>query len=184
MQTLKFTIGDRLQIEIAGNDPLEIWPAAAFWLSLPTACPQCNAGLVLEYKTPQSYKYYVLKCTGPLRHAVNLGQKQDDRSLYYDRTKPWEQFRPGLDNYQELEATAANGSTTPPATQPAEHANAPNSKRGELINRIQSRFKLCEEKGIEGRSKVKLELLGKFTDDQLQNAADYLQKQLDDDIPF
>lgn len=176
MQTLKFTIGDRLQIEIAGNDPLEIWPAAAFWLSLPTVCPKCNAGLVLEYTTPQTYKYYKLKCTGPEHHAVNLGQKQDDRSLYYDRQKPWEPFRFGQ---TEDQAAAARESAAAP-----EHTNAPNSERGQLISRIQTRFQLCADKGIDGREKVKLDLLGKFTDEQLSKAADYLQKLLDDDIPF
>jgi hypothetical protein len=85
-------------VEIEGSDAREIWPAAAFWGSLPDHCPVCKSSLTFEFTTPKTFKYYKLKCTGEVPHCVNLGQRQDGGSLYFDRSKSWERFRPGSDD--------------------------------------------------------------------------------------
>lgn len=186
MQTLKFNLSDRIAVEISGNDPLEIFPAAAFWLSLPTQCPKCQAPLVLEYTTPQTYKYYKLKCTGPTPHAVNLGQKQIDSSLYYDRAKTWETFRAGANEDDQAAATEANNA-------PA-HQNAGGSWRSGTIVGINDLYTRCVALKLTAAERVKPADLGKYSDEQLSAARDFLKDLIanappattkpDDDIPF
>lgn len=173
MQTLKFNLSSGVAIEISGDDPLQIWPAAAFWLSLPNACPICNASLVLEYTTPQTYKYYKLKCTGPTAHAVNLGQKQDDRSLYFDRSKPWENFRPGT-NAEDHAAT--NESAQAPA-----HRNAPNGDKGKLIETIRIQHNACQIRRLKGFERVDVNKLGTQDVNELQRCSNYLAGLLNGD---
>ena len=83
LQTPLFTV------EISAEDERDIFKKAAFWLSLPPACPVCGAAVVLDYRTPKTFKYYELKCTGTPAHKTNLGQPQDLSTLYYDKSKPW-----------------------------------------------------------------------------------------------
>lgn len=197
MQTLKFNVGDRLSIELTGGDPREFWPAAAFWLSLPTACPLCASALVLEYTTPKTYKYYKLKCTGPTPHAVNLGQKIDDGSLYFDRSKTWETFRPGMN---EDDHAAAAESAQAPA-----HANAPAGDKGKLIQTIREQYNACEIRRVKGYERVDLNKLGGQSIAELERCSNFLagllngnalptsqpapaappvRRPVDDDIPF
>lgn len=176
MEKLTIKLNARLSVEIAGDKSQDVIRIASFWDSLPGECPLCKSPVRFEYTTPQTYKYYKLKCTGPVPHGVALSERQDGSGMYLDRSKAWEVWRAG---HTEDQAAAVRESAATP-----EHANAPESARGKLIARIQRLFKLCAEKGIESRNKVKLETLGKFTDEQLEKAGDYLQRELDNDVPF
>lgn len=100
-------------ISIDGDSGLDLIPAAAFWLSLPTNCPECAKPLIFDFSTPKGYKYYKLKCTGTPPHCVNLGKKQGDGSLYYDASKHWELFRPGqhIDDAGAAGSIPANGNS-------------------------------------------------------------------------
>lgn len=97
-------------VEIAAEDERDIFKKAAFWLSLPTDCPVCGSSVVLDYRTPKTFKYYELKCTGTPAHKTNLGQPQDGGTLYLDASKPWE-----LSHFQASDRDP--GHTNPPTEQ-------------------------------------------------------------------
>lgn len=83
-------------IEITGEHEAELIKRAAFWQSIPAACPICSAGLIFVYRNPKGFDYYELKCTGPKPHSVNFGTSNNERkTLYYDPKKPWVDFIPG-----------------------------------------------------------------------------------------
>lgn len=127
-------------VKITGENERDLIKQASFWLSIPTKCPICKATLALDYRTPKTYKYYTLKCNGPVPHAVNFGQKQDDGSLYYDDKKQWEVFRPG--SHTDEPGPVTSGSALPAPNTPPPAAPVPNvdplaSKRNDLIKLIQ-----------------------------------------------
>ncbi len=166
MQTLKFNLSEKIAVEISGDNALDLWPAAAFWSSLPTTCPQCAAALVLEYTTPKTFKYYKLKCTGQTPHAVNLGQKTDDRSLYFDRSKPWEIFRPGM---SEDDHAADRETAQAPA-----HVNEPTGDKGKLIETIREQYNACTIRRANGYERVDLNKLGGQSVAELERCSSYL----------
>lgn len=166
MQKITFKIGNRINVEVSGETPLDIFPTAAFWLSLPTQCPKCQADLILDYKTPKTFKYYVVRCVGETSHAVNLGQKQLDGSLYYDARKPWELWRPG-----QTEDDAAEHAQADAAPQ---HANAPDGERGKLIKQIHEQKNACQIRGIVEAERVNLNKVGGLTIDELRRCSTWL----------
>lgn len=188
MQKLLLKLSDRMSIEIEAETSQDVIRTAAFWQSIPTQCAVCQATLVFDYQTPQTYKYYKLKCTGPTPHTVNLSERTDHSGMYFDNRKTWDTWRAGQTEEQ------ARDILTPPATLASPHPNAPDGERGRLINNVKRLFDDCRDRNVDGYGKVKLELLGKFSDQQLKAAADYLQgllnnpppkpKPADDDIPF
>jgi hypothetical protein len=133
MQTLKISFGDGLTVEITGEHETELFKKAGFWLSLPKVCPLCGSGIRFDYRNPnKQYDYYMLVCTGPGRHEINLGEKTGSHDLYYDAKKTWGTFRPG-GQYDDP------GPATPPAAMspaPAAFDNSPDSSRGRMIARI------------------------------------------------
>jgi hypothetical protein len=182
MQKLTIQLSERMTIEIDGNDAREIWPAAAFWNSLPTICPLCSAELTLEFKTPKTYKYYVLKCTGPTPHSVNLGQKVDGGTLYFDRSKDWEVFRAGQDH--ESEPAAARGTDLGTNLNLAEYANrnfrqaTPPERsrtfgpvdpavRADRIAEVRRKYSQCGTLGRFAHKKIDISDLDRMTDAQI-----------------
>lgn len=103
------------RIEIAGDHETELIKKAAFWQSIPDKCPKCGSSLKLNYRTPQTFEYYELQCTGSPSHSVNFGESKGTHNLYYDTKKDWKTYDPaGVD-------PADRGPATPvPASPPAE----------------------------------------------------------------
>lgn len=107
-------------IEISGEHETEIFKRAAFWSSLPTKCPHCERPLILNYRTPQTFEYYELRCTGDkVIHCVNLGESKGSHNLYYDPKKQWYSYNVG-------EAPGdRNNQATP---EPASRTGTPNER--------------------------------------------------------
>lgn len=83
------------QVEITGEHETDVIKKAAFWCSLPTRCPICDRPLTLGYRTPQTFEYYELRCTGTDElHSVNLGESKGSHDLYFDPKKQWHTYRP------------------------------------------------------------------------------------------
>jgi hypothetical protein len=193
MQKLTLKLNDRMSISIEGDKAQDLIRNAAFWQSIPDKCGICAASLVFDYQTPQTYKYYKLKCTGPTPHTVNLSERSDHSGMYFDARKPWETWRIGADDAGNNAAAAGVAGPPAQATQPPEHPNSPNGERGKLIATVKRNYDDCRDRNIPGFDKVKLQILNRFTDEQLANAAAYLKNLLDnpkpkpagdDDIPF
>ncbi len=184
MQKLILKLNDRTSIEIQGDESQDVIRIAAFWQSIPNQCPVCQASLVFEYSTPQIYKYYKLKCTGQTPHTVNLSERTDKTGMYFDNRKPWETWRAGA-----VEESAGNNA----ANGVADQGSSPVfSERASLIRAVKSVFDDCRDRNIPGYTKVDLNILGRFSDQQLRNAHAYLNNLLNppkpkdngDDIPF
>ncbi len=189
MQKINFKLNDRTSIEVEAEKSQDVIRILAFWQSIPSECQICKASLVFDYQTPQTYKYYKIKCTGPESHSANLSERQDLSGMYFDRTKTWTVWR--TENPAVAESHAATPTT---ALTAAEHPNEPFGDRGKLIQRVKAIFDACRDRNIDARNKVNLDSLGRFSDAQLVNAATYLQmildnpqpkpKPVDPDIPF
>lgn len=148
-------------VEIEGATPNELFPVAAFWLSLPTKCPLCQKPIILDYTTPKTFKYYKLKCTGTPAHCVNLGQKQADSSLYYDARKTWEVFRPGQDPELFDEPNEHRSTATPEQTLPAgitvARGDVARDRDGNAID--PNRLPIGENADISARKNVLIKLI-------------------------
>lgn len=148
MQKLTIT-APTYSIEVAGNNEREVIEQAAFWLSLPTKCrfktgPDkfCGAPLVVDFMTPQGFKYYKLKCSAASPHCVNLGQKKETFELYFDSSKQWETFRPGQSN------DAGPGSATPDSASQDPRASEQTGNIGQKRNALIKLVKQCQDAGI------------------------------------
>jgi hypothetical protein len=144
-------------VEISADHETDIIKKAAFWLSIPAKCSLCESPLVFSFETPQDYKYYKLRCTGPTPHAISLGEKKDTHDLYFDRSKKWEIWRVG--QTEDQSAAAAETAKAP------DHPNDPNSNRGKMLNRILELAKECKAKGLNPGD---VSNLGKRTDAELR----------------
>jgi hypothetical protein len=175
MQKITLKLSESMSIEIDGQDAREIWPIAAFWQSLPTQCPVCRSTLSIEYRTPQSYKYYILKCSGTPAHSVNLGQRTDTNQLYFDRSKPWELFGRGGDVHL----------SDPPAATPIDQAtgqpvdNSPDSVRGRMIKKIKQLADDLRDRNVP-HERPDLGKLGGLSTPELTNLGTYLAERLND----
>ena len=70
----------------------ELWPEAALFAALPDKCPECEAGVRLTYRTPQTYEYFGLECLGPAKHSTNFGIHKDGKSLFYKDGERWKSY--------------------------------------------------------------------------------------------
>jgi hypothetical protein len=163
MQTLKI-IFQNYSVEIEGSDAREIWPAAAFWGSLPDRCPVCKSSLTFEFTTPKTFKYYKLKCTGEFPHCVNLGQRQDGGSLYFDRSKTWEVFRPGSNDDSDHAAQ----------DEPAQKEKVLSVEQHDLISEIKSLHAAGKSEGL-AVDRVDLSTLADKSVSQLNGVRNFLR---------
>lgn len=166
MQKIILTLKNYV-VELDGNDPRDIWPAAAFWFSLPTECPVCHSPLTFEYTTPKTFKYYKLKCQGPTPHCVNLGQRQDGGSLYYDRSKTWEVFQPGRDDNADQGPSAPEKALQDPANEIV------NGDRQALIDRICKQYADAKRRGL-AVDRVPIETIQDANETRLRGIANFL----------
>jgi hypothetical protein len=146
-------------IEIEADNERDLIKHAAFWQSLPTACPHCRTPLVLSYRTPQNNEYFELRCTGDKAvHSINLGQPKDDgKPLYFDYKKSWYTFQPGDAPDSRRDGPAAtpdpafpaqgDNSTEPARPSIADVAAAIIPKRNDLLKLIKD----CKGRGIHSR---------------------------------
>lgn len=144
MQKITFNAAG-VAVELTGDNERDIFKQAAFWFSLPTECGLCKASLTFDYRTPQTFEYYSLKCTGPTPHVMNLGEKKSSHDLYFDRRKHWEPFRAGA--VDEHDAAAANAAADDARSEP-EPIPSPAFNRGKALNRILELLKACHDAGI------------------------------------
>jgi hypothetical protein len=167
-KTIIGILNGSVRVEIDGNDPREIIPALAFWQSLPIECPVCHSSLVFEYTTPQTYKYYKLRCTGTTPHCVNLSQRSNDPAqFYFDRQKTWEIFRPGRPDGDGEELATPAAALPDPA-----HQNQPDGVRGSLIAQIRQLHTDAQAKGI--YVNLDLNKIGGQSEQQLQGVKNFL----------
>jgi len=131
MQKITITL-PLFTVEITGEHETDIFRPAALWQSLPVKCPLCGKPLILNYRTPKTYKYYELKCTGTPSHSVNLGESTTDHNLYFDPKKPWTTYQP---NATETDRPATT--TTKPTEVPADRNESGGKQHfGEAKNRL------------------------------------------------
>jgi len=183
MQTLTLNIPGG-SIRISGDHETEIIKKAAFWQSIPEFCPICKSALRFNYRTPQTFEYYELVCSGSPEHSINFGEKKGTHDLYFDNKKSWKAYNPGRidddDDRARVQAAAsatigANNAGEPFALSPpaAAHDNAPGTMRGKMIARI---IELRSE-AIARNVKIpdfKPEHLGGFETDSLKRLGEQL----------
>lgn len=157
------------QVKISGENERDLIRQAAFWLSLPTKCPLCQATLALDYRTPKTFKYYTLKCNGSPAHSVNFGQAQADGSLYYDDKKPWEVFRPGQ-HAEELGTGTPQPALQAPSAQTQTAGDGLAPKRNALIKLI------TEAKNAGIHSNLNPPDVGRLTEELLDSESVRIQK--------
>lgn len=111
----KITIqGPTYEITIEADNERELIKQAAFWQSIPPECPICHAPLTLNYRTPQTFEYYELKCTGNPSHSVNFGEAKNTHNLYFDAKKQWKTFSANaIDQADEATHTGPASTATP-----------------------------------------------------------------------
>lgn len=110
-------------IEVSAEHETELIKKAAFYLSLPKECPKCKQALIFNYRTPQTFEYYELKCIGTPSHSFNLGESKGTHDLYYDPQNPkkqWNEYNPNRTNEPEaaqdrnpLSASSASNANPP-----------------------------------------------------------------------
>lgn len=165
MQKLSIKLSPFQTIDIEAEKSQDIIRVASFWQSLPTTCPKCSAGLVYEYSTPKTFKYYKLKCTGPEPHSVNLSERSDGSGMYFDNRKPWEIWRAGVSDDDAAEMNRSDAMADP--------ANAPDTERGQMIAEI---LRLAAEKKAAGKTvNLKLDDLGSRQSPGLESMIKYLE---------
>lgn len=158
MQKLTIT-APTFTVELTADNERDLIKQAAFWQSIPSKCPVCQKPVVFEYTTPQTYKYYKLKCTGDPSHSTNFGVKKEGSDLYYDAGKRWEVFLPGRegDRQDTPEQTPANnagsganagGNAPIGVTGPAAEAYGPNAPIGVRKNVLTKLIRDCKDAGL------------------------------------
>jgi hypothetical protein len=83
---LTLTILKSYPVICEGEKPQQVWQQAAFFMSLPQACPVegCGAELQITYRHPTAkVEYYGLLCTGNPPHECNLGEYEDGSGLFW-----------------------------------------------------------------------------------------------------
>lgn len=165
METLSIKLSPNMRIDISGDKSQDIIRTAAFWQSIPTTCPVCNAGLVFDYQTPKTYKYYKLKCTGPTPHTSNLSERMEGGGMYYDNRKEWQVWRVGVSEADGLELGRTDAMQTP--------QNAPGTERGDMIAEILRLVKLRQDEGKQVN--LKLDDLGTRQTEGLAAMIRYLE---------
>lgn len=169
-QTLSIKLNAKMHVSIDSADPKDLIRAAAFWLSLPDACPVCGSPIGFEYKTPKTFKYYVLKCTGTPAHSCNLGIKQGSEELYFDGRKDWEVWRLGAGDPEPAETPANNAGSDDAA------GGDPAKTRADLLNRAIKLIGQCKAAGI--APGIAAGDLGKLGDPELAKTIQDLAKKL------
>jgi hypothetical protein len=91
MITIKCQIGKNV-IEVTEDTAKKAIEEIAFFQNIPSECPECQSPVKFTFRTPQSYTYYGLECTGQDHHAVNFGQNKEGGSLFYKHDK-WTSFK-------------------------------------------------------------------------------------------
>jgi hypothetical protein len=108
MQKLIIGIAPNMSVEIHSDSIKQVIEQAAFWNSLPAACPLCNAPVAFFHRDPKDNDYWGLNCTGPVTHESNFGvYKTTEKGFYYKGTRSWTK---AYDAYQvDSEQQSTNG---------------------------------------------------------------------------
>lgn len=94
MHRLELQLSTRMKITVEANDVKNLIKESILWSEVPAACPLCGAELGLLYRTPQTYEYFGLKCTGPTPHEITFGEYKDtSKGLYYNHANQWAESR-------------------------------------------------------------------------------------------
>jgi len=78
-----------LQCKVASDDLKEAIELMAFFQALPTQCPVCGHPTILTFRSPDKFKFWGMKCTGPTTHETTFGQKKESGQLFYKENEPW-----------------------------------------------------------------------------------------------
>ena len=92
MITIKFQIGKNV-IEASGDTAKKAIEDIAFFQSLPNECPVCQSPVKFTFRTPQSYTFYGLECTGQDHHSTNFGQNKEGGTLFYKHAEAWTSYK-------------------------------------------------------------------------------------------
>jgi hypothetical protein len=96
MEKVIVQVTPRIVVHIDGATVKELIEKSAFWSMLPGRCPVCNADVIFNYRNPQDYEFYGMKCTGDIVHECTFGEfKNAAKGLYYKAHEPWVQARVG-----------------------------------------------------------------------------------------
>jgi hypothetical protein len=131
------------RIEIDADNERDLIKQAAFWQSIPAFCPICKAPLILNYRRPQTFEYYEVKCTGIPSHSVNFGEAKGTHNLYFDAKKQWKTFSPNAIDQADEPVWVHPPATTPTPALSAPTANGSGEKanigglKNQLIKLIQ-----------------------------------------------
>jgi hypothetical protein len=151
-------------IEYEVKNEKDVFKAMGFWQSLPKVCPECGASVAFDYRNPQDNSYYLLACTGPVRHESALGQNRTGDTLYYKNG--WKQAFRGY----------GHGDEEPKQQVHPREASEREILMGEIrqLAPLKQTTELKIANGMSGEREQKLEGL---TTEQLRQALEILKKK-------
>ena len=108
------SIGNNLKVTVTGESVKEVIKNASFFTTLPQKCPLCDSAVHLNYRSPQTFHYYGLRCVGPTIHECNFGAHKEGETLFYKGTDSWHEAKfdsseGSGDQQQEAAPVAAGG---------------------------------------------------------------------------
>lgn len=106
------SIGDNLKVTVTGESVKDVIKHASFFTTLPQKCPLCDSPVHLNYRSPQTFHYYGLRCVGPTIHECNFGAHKEGETLFYKGTDSWHEAKfesEGSGDQQQEAAPATAG---------------------------------------------------------------------------
>ena len=87
--SMTLVVFENLTVTAAAESIQDAVKQVAFLQSLPQACPICKESLVFTHRTPQSFDYYGMQCTGTPVHALDF-HEYDGGGFYLKRGERFE----------------------------------------------------------------------------------------------
>lgn len=100
MIEIQVKVGGKSLTKVSGDDLKKVFEEAAFFQSLPSVCPRCQAAYRLAHRKHEGNHYYTLICDNG--HQSGLGQHKDGGNLFYKYRDPWQ-------TWQEIKDAKDNG---------------------------------------------------------------------------